>query len=489
MIVRTGGEDAATPDTAGPAPAGGYADVAPNLTPPPGNPRFPLFDSLRAIAALAVFLGHTVTGTISLSQHPDLFVFAVQLADQGVAIFFLISGFLLYRPFVVARRGGRPIRLSDFARRRALRIVPAYWVALSVFIVLGWVSGVTTHNWPVFYGFVQNHSSSTIGNGIGAAWTLCIEVTFYVALPVLAWLAGSLGGGRESLRGDLVLLFVLSVCSLVFRINHTSLADIAIVSTLAGTFLWFALGMALAIASVAAGHDPQRYPAVRAVIRRPDVCWVTAALGTVLLFALTRRSSSSATAGVAYVAYGLIALFVLLPGVFGDTAGGLPRGVLRLRRLAWVGLISYSFYLYHTIVIEQVDKRVSTGNAIVRYIVVLVISAIVSCAVSAASYYLVERPMMRVRGRRGPRFTAPRRSAGPRDGTPTPRVTQIVRYSAVAIANLTGPPSAGSQGQGVCGFVTHRCAEVEDRRQRIERDHVAQRRRHRRQIGYSTGVA
>jgi len=136
-----------------------------------------------------VFLGHTVTGTYSYPQHPMLFLTAAQLADQGVAIFFLISGFLLFRPFLAARRSGRTLRLRDFYRRRALRIVPAYWVALTLFIVFGFVSGVTAHNWWIFYGFAQIYCLGTIGHGIGVAWTLCIEVTFYAALPAFAFAA------------------------------------------------------------------------------------------------------------------------------------------------------------------------------------------------------------------------------------------------------------------------------------------------------------
>ena len=121
-----------------------------------------------------------------------MFLAAAQLADQGVAIFFLISGFLLYRPFLAARRSGRTLRLRDFYRRRALRIVPAYWVALTLFIVFGFVSGVTAHNWWIFYGFAQIYSLGTIGHGIGVAWTLCIEVTFYAALPAFAFAAAQL---------------------------------------------------------------------------------------------------------------------------------------------------------------------------------------------------------------------------------------------------------------------------------------------------------
>jgi peptidoglycan/LPS O-acetylase OafA/YrhL len=372
----------------------GIAEAAPNLTPPPGNPRFPLFDSLRAIAALSVFLGHTVTGTLLFAQHQHqhLFIVGAQAADQGVAIFFLISGFLLYRPFLVARRGGRKVRLADFAWRRTLRIVPAYWVALTLFIVAGVVSGVTAHNWWIFYGFGQTYSSRTISSGIGAGWTLCVEVTFYVFLPFFATAAARLSHERMSVRGDVVLLIVLSIASLAFRGEFNSASDFATVASLPGTFVWFALGMGLAIASISAQGRADRSWFTRVVAERPAAFWLAAALGSVLLYQLIHNRPSDAEKLIGHGLYGLIALCILLPGVFGDTDGGVPRRVLRLRALAWIGLISYSFYLYHTIVIDELVKHVSH-----QYAVVFVISGLLTCVIAAASYYVVERPMMRLR--------------------------------------------------------------------------------------------
>jgi peptidoglycan/LPS O-acetylase OafA/YrhL len=343
-----------------------------------------------------VFLGHTVTGTYSYPQHPMLFLTAAQLADQGVAIFFLISGFLLFRPFLAARRSGRTLRLRDFYRRRALRIVPAYWVALTLFIVFGFVSGVTAHNWWIFYGFAQIYCLGTIGHGIGVAWTLCIEVTFYAALPAFAFAAAQLARARESVRGDVALLVVLSLASLAFRTHFSAFSDYATVSTLAGTFCWFALGMGLAIASVTDGDRPLSTP-TRLVREHPALLWVIAVGSWSLLYEVSRSSQSVPTKLATHLLYGVVALFVLLPGVFGDTEGGVPRRVLRLRGLAWVGLVSYSFYLYHTIVIAQLAKSIRNGNPPHGYAFVLIVSAALSLACAAASYYLVERPMMRLR--------------------------------------------------------------------------------------------
>lgn len=371
------------------------AEIAPNLSPPPGNPRFRLFDGLRAIAALSVFLGHTVTGTYTPAAHEDLFLAAVQVANQGVAIFFLISGFLLYRPFVAARFEGRTLRWRDFARRRALRIVPAYWFALTLFIVTGLVSGVNAGNWWRFYGFGQIYSVNTIAHGIGVAWTLCIEVTFYAALPIFALVAGRLGRRRRSIRYDCVLLLVLAVAALGFRAHFHAFAQFATVSTLPGTFSWFALGMALAAVSVAQEERGAPSRLVRFVTARPTWFWALAAALFVIEYKLFRTDQTVALQLATHLLYGLIALALLIPGVFGDAEGGLARRALRLPGLAWIGLISYAFYLYHTIVIAQINQLVTAQHLPARYLVVLVVSGALSCGCAAASYYLLERPAMR----------------------------------------------------------------------------------------------
>ena len=108
------------------------------------------FDGLRAIAALLVVVVHVgaasgFTFRSSLGQYTSR-------GEIGVSVFFLISGFLLYRPFAAAALAGRPgPNVRSYLVRRALRIVPLYWVALVVtYLFTGWesVHGVS--------GFLEN---------------------------------------------------------------------------------------------------------------------------------------------------------------------------------------------------------------------------------------------------------------------------------------------------------------------------------------------
>jgi peptidoglycan/LPS O-acetylase OafA/YrhL len=393
-----------------PSPERAIAEAeAPNLTPPPGNPRFPLFDSLRAIAALSVFLGHTVTGTMTFGQ--PLYPYGIELAVQGVAVFFLISGFLLYRPFLVARRSGRGLSVPAFARRRLLRIVPAYWAALSIFLLVGVVSGVTSHNWWIFYGFGQIYSTNDIGHGIGAAWTLCIEVTFYAMLPVFSAVAARLGPHRASIRADLVLIVALSIGSMAFRTQFNSFSDFATLSTLPATFTWFAFGMLLAIASVMVSERRVGASRFARAVNRPILCWTLAVAAFLALHQIALRPNGVLRALSEHVLYAIVALFVLLPGVFGEQRSDPVRRLLRTSSLTWIGLISYGFYLYHTIVIQELVKPISDAATGVRWVVILVGGFTITTICAAVSYYLLERPCMRLGRRRRAYSSSARRSS------------------------------------------------------------------------------
>ena len=159
---------------------------SPAVAPPAGNPRFRLLDALRGIAVLAVVVFHVTLVSGSLA-HPVLGDAAAVLGTVGPVLFFALSGFLLYRPWVAARVRGVPgPRTAVYARRRAFRILPAYWFALTVLAVFPGIAGVFSGDAWRYYGFLQLYSQDTLGQGIPVAWTLCVEVSFYLVLPLWA---------------------------------------------------------------------------------------------------------------------------------------------------------------------------------------------------------------------------------------------------------------------------------------------------------------
>jgi peptidoglycan/LPS O-acetylase OafA/YrhL len=387
----------------------------PVVSPPPGNPRFPLMDSLRAIAALSVLLTHA--GFMSGASTSAFYGPYLARLDVGVTIFFLLSGFLLYRPFVSARFGERERpRIPDYARRRVLRIFPAYWLALTVLAVWpGLPQMFEPHSW-VYYGLVQVYFPDWSFGGIVPAWSLAVEISFYAALPLIVLLMERpfMGRTRRAMIGsELVMLGVLYTGALVFRAlirpSDGDLRNSDFHNTLLGNFDWFALGMFLALASVLVEGAERRPALVRLIDRRPEAPWIVAAI---LFWAIATQVGIGPEfpqiygAGewlLEHVFYGAIAFFLLLPAVFGGSLGGAPRAVLRNRVLAWLGLISYGIFLWHhSIVLELAD--LDWGGS--RFLGIALSAVAISVLVASASYYLVERPILR--------FKDPRRSRRPR---------------------------------------------------------------------------
>ena len=152
-------------------------------------------DSLRALAALGVLVAHVTIFTRN-DQRLSWGVLPANL-DIGVTVFFVLSGFLLYRPFFSSELSAAPApRVRDYARRRILRIVPAYWLALTVLALYPGVPGIFSSDWWRYYGFLQFYSYHTSIRGLGVAWTLCVEVAFYAVLPIYAALT------RRASRGS-----------------------------------------------------------------------------------------------------------------------------------------------------------------------------------------------------------------------------------------------------------------------------------------------
>ncbi|MEA2494683.1 MAG: hypothetical protein QOJ29_2594 [Thermoleophilaceae bacterium] len=380
--------------------------VEPVVAPPPGNPRFPLFDGLRAIAVLSVLVTHTalLSGANELAWYGK---YTARL-DVGVTIFFLISGFLLYRPFVAAHLDGRDgPRVRDYARRRVLRIVPAYWLALTVLAIYpGLLQMWTGHSW-VYYLFLQDYSANWTFGGLQPAWSLAIEAAFYVALPLVAYGLRWAGAGMDRagrVRLELVVVAALGIASFVLRAVTPGSPASQIHITLPGTFDWFALGMLLAIASAAlAGREPR---VVRFLRRWPSSAWFVAlalfwftstqlGLGGTLFFRVTTAQSIAQ-----HALYGAIAFFLLLPAVFAGDGHGLPRRILRNRVVAWLGLISYGVFLWHhPIALKLTDANDRGLFPGFRMLGITAATFGIAVACAAASYYLLERPILRYKDR------------------------------------------------------------------------------------------
>jgi peptidoglycan/LPS O-acetylase OafA/YrhL len=366
------------------------------LAPPPGNPRFPLLDPLRAVAALCIVVTHTAGYTGFNSAHA-LGAWTARL-DCGVAIFFVLSGFLLYRPFVAGRLEGRNgvggVRITRYARRRALRILPAYWTAL---VLIGLLSphdapGVFGPHWWAYFGLVQSWNSHWILGGLGVAWSLSVEAAFYVLLPFYALAVGRVLRGRSrdvQARAELALLVGTGVLAIASRTAiHLAAPHSVYANTLPGNWAWFCGGLSLAVLS-AWGPERLRWWRDHAYLS-----WAAAfALLTVSAWwvGLPRSFFEPYRTGplfAEHVLYLGVALCLVAPAVARDR---LPA--LASRPLVWLGLVSYGIFLYHQAFVarlQAVDRIAFAGYV---WFTLAVAAAAIACA--AASYYIVERPFLR----------------------------------------------------------------------------------------------
>src|SRR3954465_10815837 len=177
-----------------------------------GKGRMHALDGLRGLAALGVVLLHvwiyTGANAPDKSLTTDLWMGELRLC---VLLFFVLSGFLLAVPWVAAARGEREApKLGRYIARRAARIVPAYWFALAGAVALlpgtGHGRAIPRHGVPKFVFFLPNVFPETRNQLDPPMWSLHVEVSFYVVLPLIGLGLSRPGRAR---RGPLTVCAVL----------------------------------------------------------------------------------------------------------------------------------------------------------------------------------------------------------------------------------------------------------------------------------------
>ena len=341
----------------------------------------------------------------------------------GVTLFFTLSGFLLYRPFVAAIvRDGRLSSVPLYLRNRALRILPAYWFIL-VLCALAFQSvlyrrGGELQNGGLFDAgllvragaFMQGYAPGSLLTGIGPAWSLAVEVVFYLALPLLVLLAWLLARrtSRRSMRRVAVLVpaLLMLVIGLSGKIGAAYLVPTA--NPYAGwdanwhsvveRSFWcqadlFAFGMALAVFRVDWEDGLLRWP--EGWRKLAAGAGVAAYLVTAKMTYMNEQLSYSPYNTLIALACALLLALVVLP----PTGARLPVLVrwLEFRPLVWIGLISYSIFLWHEPLVRWMNAQglVLSGDG--GFFVNTLALIGFTFALSALTYYCVEAPALRLK--------------------------------------------------------------------------------------------
>ncbi|WP_184951231.1 acyltransferase family protein [Paractinoplanes abujensis] len=382
--------------------------------------RLPPLDAVRVVGALAVVAHHVGFATgINVGDGP----WAGWLArlDVGVAVFFVLSGFLLYRPWAHARATGQPLPGAGiYLWRRALRILPAYWLTVVVcLLVVPRNADATAGDWARHFTLTQIYDAYGLRHALGHTWSLATEAVFYVLLPILAVLA--LSGRRRAGRPVLILAVAALITATWVALLSTGVLSLSRHTTWLPSYaIWFGAGMALASVhvSLSNGHLP-RWRFLDDMGRAPLACWGTALalLGVATTSIAGPRTLAEPTAaqfGLKITLYAMIAVLVLVPLAFGPqtrTKAAFGSGFAR-----WLGLVSYGLFLWHPFVLEMLyevtGRQEFTGDLLETY----AITVAGGLLLASLSYYLVEKPLLRLghlRRRRPPGNSTESQSATP----------------------------------------------------------------------------
>jgi peptidoglycan/LPS O-acetylase OafA/YrhL len=313
--------------------------------------RSPALTGMRAVAALLVVGTHAAFATGQLS-HGYLGAVYARL-EIGVALFFVLSGFLLFRPWVAAAAAGeRPRGLGQYARRRVRRIAPAYLVTvlaifeLYVVFTPGPNPGQTWHGLLRYLTLTQTYTddylTTYLHTGLSQMWSLAVEVSFYAALPAIAYVV--LQRRRPQWRAARVLKALAAIAAVtpawLLVVAATNLFPNSAGMWLPAHLACFAGGMALAVLRIVG----RRW--------RADVALLLA--GVLFLIVATPLGGAivgpvpvwaPATKAVLYAAIATLTVGALVLGTsdrYARMLGSTP--------MVWLGEISYEIFLLHAAV-------------------------------------------------------------------------------------------------------------------------------------------
>jgi peptidoglycan/LPS O-acetylase OafA/YrhL len=333
------------------------------------------------------------------------FAYALQWA---VPVFFVLSGFLLYRPFAVAiaTESERP-SAGRFLLRRAARIFPAYWLALAAFGTLTAAETLWSPDGIVRYGLLlQVFDTDTVYHVLGTAWSLSIEVTFYLVLPALAWAVSRLLGTRPGLIRHLAIVAGIAAAGIVVReavlapIYAAAGTDPGLVGfTLPGSIEPFAAGMALAVVTVSrfeafalARRAPRLVRTAVVGLDRRDGPWLALALlafSLGLVFEARHISPWQSTDFATLAAVALLAPVVLRP-----RASPIARLLGGSAPLVGLGAVSYGLYLWHWPIQELIRTHgFSVDASIPGWALAFVVNGSLGIGAAILSYRFLERPI------------------------------------------------------------------------------------------------
>jgi len=338
---------------------------------------------LRAVSIAIVVLSHTKVLLPARVVHAGLFRYAIGGGIHGVEIFFAISGFLITTLLLREFDRTGTISLRRFYARRSLRIFPPFYVYLGVLGIL-WALGIVRERVGTFlaaatYLFVYlPHPQGIL---VAHAWSLSVEEQFYLLWPVLLFLSCR---WRKSVPFALAVMIGMPVVRMLLIMLAERNAEALVLS---GSMDMLIVGCLLALV-----RGNARWELLR---RRWVNAWSAAGMVGVA-FVLIPYAETKLTVGVASVlvaAFGDTMTALCLGGILIFSVEGAVEGpesvagrFLNMRVVRHVGIVSYSLYLW-----QQLFAFGPLGAHASVYVWMIVAAEL--------SYWLIERPVYRLRAR------------------------------------------------------------------------------------------
>ncbi|HST31633.1 MAG TPA: acyltransferase [Chthoniobacterales bacterium] len=367
------------------------------------DPRFqdrerqPGLDLLRALAILAVVIYHAGIMDFPMPGRVDRWGWI------GVDLFFALSGYLIGGQLLASLARGDSINLKRFFARRALRIMPAYFAILAIYIfVPSWREYSPTTPWWKFFLSVQNIGLHG-GTAFSHAWSLAVEDQFYLALPFILLLISR--WPRAAIIVPCAIFFG-GILLRSFLAYQNPAADVGV--SFRGFQVWIYYPTWTRL-------DPLVFGVALAAIEKFRPSWWNRlmdfaiwlwlpGLGLVL-YALwlgegDYLSVSAAVSQFPLLAVGFTALLVCSIS---------PRSFLsriRIPGVAFIASIAYSAYLVQKLVIHAVSEFCLSHDIALTSTTALIGVEICVYLAATALFFAVERPFLQLRHRIVPRSSS-----------------------------------------------------------------------------------
>lgn len=374
------------------------------------SPIFGALDSLRALGIVTVSFGHLfLLDELIMPSFPVRLMYNTGFMF-GLA-FFVLSGFLLFRPFAAALLDARPMpRAGKFLWRRVWRILPAYWAALTFALIFDDQirKPVSAFGYAALYLCIYPYFPSLARLGMVQAWTICAELVFYAALPFsAAWLSR-----RTSRRPDMAnraryvayVLVAVMVIMVPVRLGLSIIGtnftepDYMVNYSFYNYIDWFALGMLIALGRewwVRGGRVPSfvtrmiTYPWFGLTIAA-GFWWLALQIHHVPVPVANYPSSAQYTLRLVLLSFAVASM--IIPFAFRVNVPGRASQLLQGPALSFAARVSYGFFCWHFAIIHVADQIFGVVDPGPQLFMRWVMVAIVTFAVGTASLYLIERP-------------------------------------------------------------------------------------------------